>query len=56
MYSDNATTFVGAQKLIKEFYNFLKSDYARLSIEEFLRDQQTTWNFIPPSASYFGGL
>ncbi|XP_011859066.1 PREDICTED: uncharacterized protein LOC105556582 [Vollenhovia emeryi] len=56
MYSDNATTFVGAQRQIKEFYDFLKTEQAQTSIEHFLRDQQTTWSFIPPNAPHFGGL
>ncbi|XP_024882812.1 uncharacterized protein LOC112461708, partial [Temnothorax curvispinosus] len=56
MYSDNATTFVGAQRQIKEFYDFLKTEQAQNSIEHFLRDQQTEWHFIPPNAPHFGGL
>lgn len=56
MYFDNATTFVGAQKLIKEFYDFLRTDNVQLDIQQFLRNQQTTWNFIPPNVPRFGGL
>lgn len=26
------------------------------SIEQFLRNQQTTWSFVPPNAPHFGGL
>jgi len=56
MYSDNATTFVGAQKQIKEFYDFIKSKEVLGEIELFLREHQTTWSFIPPNAPNFGGL
>lgn len=56
MYSDNATTFVGARKQIKEFYEFLKDQDTQMSIQSFLREQRTTWNFIPPNAPHFGGL
>ncbi|XP_011686444.1 PREDICTED: uncharacterized protein LOC105449139 [Wasmannia auropunctata] len=56
MYSDNATTFVGAQRQIKELYDFLRNDPARGDIENFLRDQHTVWSFIPPHAPHQGGL
>ncbi|XP_011862076.1 PREDICTED: uncharacterized protein LOC105558778, partial [Vollenhovia emeryi] len=56
IYSDNATTFVGAQKQIKELYDWLKADQAQDSIGNFLRDSRTEWSFIPPNAPHFGGL
>ncbi|XP_024890294.1 uncharacterized protein LOC112466438 [Temnothorax curvispinosus] len=56
IYSDNATNFVGAQKQIKEFYEFLKADSTRSPIEHFLHEQKTEWSFIPPNAPHFGGL
>ncbi|XP_071578771.1 uncharacterized protein [Temnothorax nylanderi] len=56
IYSDNATNFVGAQRQIKELYNLLKTDDARVPIEHFLREQKTEWSFIPPNAPHFGGL
>ncbi|XP_077270667.1 uncharacterized protein LOC143901909 [Temnothorax americanus] len=56
IYSDNATNFVGAQKQIKEFYEFLKADSTRSLIEHFLHEQKTEWSFIPPNAPHFGGL
>ncbi|XP_024876689.1 uncharacterized protein LOC112457724, partial [Temnothorax curvispinosus] len=40
IYSDNATNFVGAQKQIKEFYEFLKADSTRSPIEHFLHEQK----------------
>ncbi|XP_025264963.1 uncharacterized protein LOC112638119 [Camponotus floridanus] len=56
IYSDNGTNFVGAQKQLHEFYESLGRDSAQTDINNFLRDQKTTWNFIPPNAPHFGGL
>lgn len=56
MYSDNGTSFVGAQKQLKEFYEFIHSDQVKSSVNQFLRDQETSWTFIPPNAPHFGGL
>ncbi|XP_071576252.1 uncharacterized protein [Temnothorax nylanderi] len=56
IYSDNATNFVGAQKQIKELYDFLKADGTRDHIEHFLREQKTEWSFIPPNAPHHGEL
>lgn len=53
MYSDNGTTFVGADKELKLAYkaalhnpNFLNSTAA----------DNVTWHFLPPSAPHFGGI
>lgn len=56
MYSDNGTTFVGAQRQLKEFFDFLSNDKIQADIHYFLRDQGTSWKFIPPNAPHFGGL
>lgn len=56
IYSDNATTFVGAHRQLREFYESIKNEQAQIDIEHFLRHQGTTWNFIPPHAPHFGGL
>ncbi|XP_018376533.1 PREDICTED: uncharacterized protein LOC108769822 [Trachymyrmex cornetzi] len=56
MYSDNGTTFIGAQAQLKEFVNFLRDDQTQSDIVQFLREQETTWKFIPPNAPHFGGL
>lgn len=56
IYSDNATNFVDAKRHIGELYDFLNTKQAQESINHFLRDQQTTWSFIPPNAPHFGGL
>ncbi|KAG7200025.1 hypothetical protein KM043_004792 [Ampulex compressa] len=56
MYSDNGTTFTGAARQLKEFYEFIGKDQVQTDIKEFLRRSEISWSFIPPSASYFGGL
>ncbi|XP_029158343.1 uncharacterized protein LOC114930654 [Nylanderia fulva] len=56
MYSDNGTTFVGAQNQLKEFFEFLNKDRTQDDVKQFLRDQQISWNFIPPHSLHCGGL
>ncbi|XP_024869083.1 uncharacterized protein LOC112452877 [Temnothorax curvispinosus] len=56
IYSDNGTTFVGANKQIKELYDFVASEQVQTNVKDFLRDQETSWSFIPPNAPHFGGL
>ncbi|XP_029163712.1 uncharacterized protein LOC114935134 [Nylanderia fulva] len=56
MYSDNGTTFVGAQNQLKEFFEFLNKDRTQDDVKQFLRDQQISWNFIPPHSPHCGGL
>lgn len=56
IYSNNGTTFVGAQRQLKELSEFLRSEEIQSDVSNFLRDQETTWKFIPPNAPHFGGL
>ncbi|XP_071652185.1 uncharacterized protein [Temnothorax longispinosus] len=56
MYSDNGTTFVGAQKQLKELYDFYLKQTNMSQIEQFCSEQEISWNFIPPNAPHFGGL
>ncbi|XP_071638452.1 uncharacterized protein [Temnothorax longispinosus] len=56
IYSDNGTTFVGAQGQLKEFFEFFNDNQTQSEIRHFLRDQNTSWNFIPPNAPHVGGL
>lgn len=56
MYSDNGTTFVGAQKQLKELYEFYRNQKTQSDLRQFLSNQGISWSFIPPSAPHFGGL
>ena len=52
LYSDNGTTFVGADKAIaKDFFEACR--FGALPADSF---QQPKWHFIPPSAPHMGGL
>lgn len=53
MYSDNGTTFVGADRELTAAY------YAALRDPNFQNQTATdcvTWNFLPPAATHFGGI
>ncbi|KMQ91270.1 hypothetical protein RF55_8889 [Lasius niger] len=54
MYSDNGTTFVGAQKQLKEFFELINNEQS--AVNELLRSNEISWNFLPPHAPHFGGL
>ncbi|XP_029672102.1 uncharacterized protein LOC115240850 [Formica exsecta] len=56
IYSDNGTAFVRAQKQLKELYDFINDSQTQGHIQQFLREHETSWCFIPPNAPYFGGL
>jgi len=51
MYSDNGTTFLGANN---EFRTFLKSNSP--NFKNYLANEGVSWHFIPPRAPNFGGL
>jgi len=56
MYSDNGTTFVDAQKQLKELYDFYRNQKTQSDLRQFLSNQGISWSFIPPNAPHFGGL
>ncbi|EZA48995.1 hypothetical protein X777_12846 [Ooceraea biroi] len=56
IYSDNGTTCVGTKRHIEEVFQFLNNQKMIKDIKEFLRNQETSWTFIPPNAPHFGGL
>ena len=49
MWSDNGTNFVGAEKEIKELYQFWQRENTQQSFSRFLTDQRIEWK--PPSSS-----
>lgn len=53
MYSDNGTTFVGADRELATLFRAVVQDP---KVEHKLIDDGITWHFIPPSAPHFGGL
>ncbi|XP_018375478.1 PREDICTED: uncharacterized protein LOC108769147 [Trachymyrmex cornetzi] len=56
MFSDNGTNFVGTNKQLQELHKFYVQAQTQGQINQFLHEQQISWNFIPPNAPHFGGL
>ena len=54
--SDHGTNFVGADRELKEFVDFLKHQKTQGVISEFCSTQHIQWRFIPERAPHFGGL
>ncbi|XP_033249809.1 uncharacterized protein LOC117189031 isoform X2 [Drosophila miranda] len=54
VYSDNATNFVGASKVLNELHQAYQRDQDRL--KAYAARQGVEWCFIPPRAPHFGGL
>lgn len=55
LYSDNATNFVGANRELKEIYQFAQTQ-AKGSIREVLSNEGIEWKFIPSLSPHMGGL
>ncbi|XP_015119081.1 uncharacterized protein LOC107042527 [Diachasma alloeum] len=53
MYSDNATTFVGASTVLNKLYN--QPTRENQQIQAALATNGTQWSFSPPRAPHFGG-
>ena len=55
MWSDNGTTFTGANAKLQKIYDLLKKQNSD-SILPFMQKKNINWHFIPPHAPTFGGL
>ncbi|XP_011859720.1 PREDICTED: uncharacterized protein LOC105557160 [Vollenhovia emeryi] len=53
MYSDNGTTFVGADKELQRAYRAAMQDS---NFRNATASDNIAWHFLPPSAPHFGGL
>ena len=56
IWSDHGTNFVGANRELKEFFEFLGQQMTQGIISEFCSTQNIEWRFIPEHAPHFGGL
>lgn len=56
LWSDHGTNFVGAKRIIKELYEFLKESQTNQAIADFCSTQGIQWDFIPEHVPHFGGL
>ena len=56
MYSDNATTFHGASRMLANMQEVAISQSVMTEVRSSLANDGVNWHFIPPSAPHFGGL
>lgn len=54
IYSDNGSTFVGAQRELQILSEFIRAN--NVKIVEHAATENITWHFIPPYSPNFGGL
>nr|XP_015925097.1 uncharacterized protein LOC107452968 [Parasteatoda tepidariorum] len=54
LYSDNAKTYLGANRELKRLYNLVSKPDETLS--KFLISERINWKFIPPRSPNFGGI
>lgn len=54
LYSDNGTTFVGANNKLRELHRLLKN--SKREICAYLSQKYIDWHFIPPRSPHFGGI
>ncbi|XP_043287492.1 uncharacterized protein [Venturia canescens] len=56
IYSDNGTTFVGANNEFKEIMQLLRSAEHNTTVSNQLSEQGIQWHFMPPHSPNFGGV
>ena len=56
LYSDNGTTFVGANRQLQELKNLLECDEFKSNVLDNLANDNINWHFIPTRAPHMGGL
>ncbi|XP_033218059.1 uncharacterized protein LOC117173529 [Belonocnema kinseyi] len=56
VHSDNGTNFVGANKELRDLYEFIQKTKHDPDVKKFLSNERMNWNFNPPSSPHFGGL
>ncbi|XP_022186998.2 uncharacterized protein LOC120355120 [Nilaparvata lugens] len=56
IFSDNATTFVGANNELQDLHQFFESSKTQQDIHNYTSVLNIKWHFIPPRAPSFGGL
>lgn len=54
MHSDNGTNFKGADRYLRDLYNFLNNEY-RLKLEHELAESRIRFSFICPNSPHKGG-
>ncbi|XP_030750174.1 uncharacterized protein LOC115877962 [Sitophilus oryzae] len=56
IYTDNGKTFVGANRELKELFNFINNQYQQEDVKFYFTEQKICWHFIPARAPNFGGI
>ena len=56
IWSDHGTNFVGANREIREFYDFLSNQILQCNVSQFCNSRNIEWKFIPERSPNFGGL
>lgn len=56
IWSDHGSNFVGDDREIREFHEFLKQQKTKRDISEFCTASNLEWRFIPEHGPHFGGL
>lgn len=56
MFSDNGTNFVGAKNALRELRQLFLSEQCNRVIDDFCRQREINFHFIPPRSPHFGGL
>ncbi|XP_065072517.1 uncharacterized protein LOC135696908 [Ochlerotatus camptorhynchus] len=56
VYSDNGTSFVGANHELAALKRLFEEQQHRLKLDEFCSVKGITWHFIPPRSPHFGGI
>ncbi|XP_018365332.1 PREDICTED: uncharacterized protein LOC108762706 [Trachymyrmex cornetzi] len=56
LYSDNGTTFVGANNQLVDLKKHLLKETTQKQIHEYLAEQFIEWKFIPPYSPHVGGI
>ena len=56
LWSDHGSNFIGANRELKEFVDFLETQKVQKSISEFCSARKIEWKFIPEHSPHFGGI
>ena len=56
IWSDHGSNFVGANRELKEMFEFLEDQTVQQKVSEFCSAKRIQWKFIPQHSPHFGGI
>lgn len=56
IHSDNGTTFVGANRELREVFEFIRKKVDNSKLQQLFSENNIRWSFIPPRSPHMGGL